>query len=366
MASVEVDAADTVGAAAHRIARPSCGCRPLACRRVTTLVPIRTTPLTVGPWRADDARLPRGVLLAVGGVGRAPPARGERIGGVGLLDDRAGAEVRVPDRREHERVRLGAVADRPAVIDQVGDAAGEAGRGRAGGGQHAGGGAEGRAGGAEADDAAAAGQERVQRRAVGRVQVGVVQRRRRRRARRRRTSASWPGWSRSRPSSRTRARRACPGARSRRRRRPPPCPACAPLHDAGGALKVTPCSSRLRRRERAGAGRHEDRAVGQALDLDALREQRVQRRAGPARPADRAAGRCSAPGRRRPTRPRRRARSRRRAARPTACRRSRPRSDAWLQPPGPAYRSSTRSVRSMPGSSSELTMPRLGWCMLIT
>ena len=34
----------------------------------------------------------------------------------------------------------------------------------------------------------------------------------------------------------------------------------------------------------------------------------------------------------------------------------------WLQPAGPAYRSSTRSVMSRPGSSSVLTMPRCGWC----
>src|SRR3712207_1305774 len=40
--STEVEAAVALGPAAQRTARPSWGCRPLACRRVTTLVPIRT------------------------------------------------------------------------------------------------------------------------------------------------------------------------------------------------------------------------------------------------------------------------------------------------------------------------------------
>ena len=205
-----------------------------------------------------------------------PPARGERIGGVGLLDHRAGAEVRVPDRREHERVRLGAVADRAAVVDDVGHAAGEADRGRAGGGQHAGAGAERRAGRAEADDAAAAGQERVQRRAVGRVQVGVVER----------------------PAHREhvdvgRQRRGQRGRggdlllEAERVERVPELGAADVGHhhlvQRGAAprgrrrLEGHTLLERLCRRERAGAGRHEDRAVGEALDLDALREQRVQR-----------------------------------------------------------------------------------------
>ena len=130
------------------------------------------------PWPRTMLALPAAVLLAVGGVAfaRHQPAS-ERIGGVGLLDDRVGAEVRVPDRREHERVRLGAVADRAAVVDDVGDAAGEA-RPRTCRWRSAAPASvlKRRAGGAEADDAAAAGQERVERRAVGRVQRCRVQR----------------------------------------------------------------------------------------------------------------------------------------------------------------------------------------------
>ena len=90
-----------------------------------------------------------------------PPAGAERIGAVGLLDDRVGAEVRVPDGREDPRRRLRAVDDRAAVVDDAGHAAGEAGAGGAGRGQQAGVGGERRARRAEADDAAAAGQERV-------------------------------------------------------------------------------------------------------------------------------------------------------------------------------------------------------------
>ena len=70
------------GAAAHRIARPSCGCRPLACRRVTTLVPIRTTPLPPALWPRTTLALPAAAGLAVGaGRVRTPPARQERVGG---------------------------------------------------------------------------------------------------------------------------------------------------------------------------------------------------------------------------------------------------------------------------------------------
>ena len=131
--------------------------------------------LAAGADGPDDAGLARGVGLALG-AGHRPPARPQRVGGERLLDDGVGAEVRVPRGLEDPRGRRGAVDDRAAVVDDVGDAGGEAGAGLAGRGQQPGVGGVRRAGGAEADDAAATGDERVVRGLVGRVERGRVQR----------------------------------------------------------------------------------------------------------------------------------------------------------------------------------------------
>ena len=52
------DVTDVVCEALQSSARPSCGCRPLACRRTVGLVPIRTTPVPPGATAWTTLALP--------------------------------------------------------------------------------------------------------------------------------------------------------------------------------------------------------------------------------------------------------------------------------------------------------------------
>ena len=61
--------------AAQSSARPSCGCRPLACRRTVGLVPIRTTPVPPGATARTTLALPAACAWPLVALRRTPPAR---------------------------------------------------------------------------------------------------------------------------------------------------------------------------------------------------------------------------------------------------------------------------------------------------